>query len=454
MINSVYFVGAGGIGMSALVRYFLLQGIKVAGYDRTVSKLTEDLCREGADIHYEDNPNLIPQYCRNKKETLVVFTPAISTENKELTFFRKEGFTIRKRAEVLGLLTQSLKGLCVAGTHGKTTTTSMLAHILHESHVKCNAFLGGIAKNYDTNYLFSRESPYVVIEADEYDRSFLHLHPFATVITATDADHLDIYGTEGSYLEGFSNYTTLIQSGGTLIIHRDLKMKENLSNGVKKYDYSRSEGDFHAENIRIGEGHIIFDFVSPFENIKDVELGVPISINIENGIAAMALAQIAGASSDEIRNAMQSFKGVVRRFDFCLRNNHHVLLNDYAHHPAEIKQSILSIREVFNGRKLTGIFQPHLYTRTRDFYNEFAESLSLLDEVILTEIYPAREEPIKGVSSKLIYDKLQPSIEKHLIKKTDLINFIATEDTDVIMVLGAGDIVDYIPQIKELLERK
>ena len=453
-MKSVYFVGAGGIGMSALVRYFLSEGLVVAGYDRTACQLTEELRAEGADIHYEDNPVLIPAACRDRNETLVVYTPAIPATHKELTYFRENGFDIQKRAQVLGTLTRSMKGLCVAGTHGKTTTSSMTAHLLHQSHVGCNAFLGGITKNYGTNYLLSKKSDYVVIEADEFDRSFHHLRPYATVITATDADHLDIYGTEEAYLESFRHYTSLIQPGGALIIHRGLKMKEDLQEGVRRYDYSRDEGDFHAENIRIGGGRIVFDFVSPFGNIADVELGVPVSINIENGIAAMALAQIAGATAEEIRQAMASFQGVVRRFDFALKNDRHVLLSDYAHHPAEIRQSILSIREVFDGRKVTAIFQPHLYTRTRDFYRDFADSLSLLDEVILTEIYPAREAPIPGVTSQLIYDNLRPDMQKRIVRKEELPEVLRQEDFDVLVVLGAGDVDNMVPQFKQILEAK
>ena len=453
-MKSVYFVGAGGIGMSALERYFLSKGLVVAGYDRTSCQLTEELRAEGADIHYEDNPDLIPMACRDKEETLVVYTPAIPADHKELNYFRTNGFDIQKRAQVLGTLTRTMKGLCVAGTHGKTSTSSMTAHLLHESHVGCNAFLGGITKNYGTNYLLSDKSDYVVIEADEFDRSFHHLRPYATVITATDADHLDIYGTEEAYLESFRHYTNLIQPGGALIIHRGLKMKEDLQDGVRRYDYSRDEGDFHAENIRVGGGHIVFDFVSPFGNIANVELGVPVSINLENGIAAMALAQIAGATADEIRSAMASFQGVVRRFDFALKNDRHVLLSDYAHHPAEIKQSILSIREVFNGRKITAIFQPHLYTRTRDFYKDFADSLSLLDEVILTEIYPAREQPIPGVTSQLIFDNLRPDMQRRIVEKKDLPEVLRSEDFDVLVVLGAGDVDNLVPQFKEILEAK
>ena len=453
-MNAVYFVGAGGIGMSALVRYYLSQGIVVGGYDRTACSLTEELRAEGADIHYTDDPDLIPEACRRPESTLVVYTPAIPHDHKELSYFRDHQFRIMKRAEVLGTLTRTMKGLCVAGTHGKTSTSSMAAHLLHQSHVGCNAFLGGITKNYGTNYLLNRESPYVVIEADEFDRSFHHLRPFASVITATDADHLDIYGTEEAYLESFRHYSSLIQPGGALIIHRGLKMQEDLQPGVRRYDYARHEGDFHAENIRIGNGRIVFDFISPIESIANVELGPPPRLNIDNGIAAMALAQLAGAQAAEIREAMKTFAGVDRRFDFALRTDHHVLLSDYAHHPAEIAQSVRSIREVFTGKKISAIFQPHLYTRTRDFYKDFADSLSLLDEVILTEIYPARELPIPGVTSQLIYDNLRPDMQKRLVKKADLPDVVRQADFDVLIVLGAGDAVDYIPQLAEILKAK
>ncbi len=453
-IKSVYFVGAGGIGMSALARYFLHNGIFVGGYDKTPAELTERLREEGAQIHYEENVDLIPAECRDPQTTLVVYTPAIPAEHKELVWFRENGFEIHKRAQVLGTLTKQMKGLCVAGTHGKTTTTAMTAHLLYESHVGCNAFLGGITKNYGTNYLINPKSPFVVIEADEFDRSFHHLRPFASVITSTDADHLDIYGTEEAYLESFRHYTELIQPEGALIVHTDLKMKANPQKGVRVFSYSRTEGDFHAENLRIGNGRIIFDFVSPFENIKDVELGVPVSINIDNGIAAMALAQIAGATAEEIRRGMLTFSGVDRRFDFKLKNDRIVFLSDYAHHPAEIKQSILSLREVFSGRKLSAIFQPHLFTRTRDFYKDFAASLSLLDEVVLTEIYPAREQPIPGVTSQLIFDNLRPDMEKHMLCKEDLPNYVREHDFDVLVVLGAGNVDNYVPELTEILKKK
>ncbi len=453
-IQSAYFVGAGGIGMSALERYFLSKNIPVGGYDRTPTPLTEKLREEGANIHYTDDPEAIPEACRDHEHTLVVYTPAIPADHRELTWFRSQGFDVQKRAQVLGTLTRSMKGLCVAGTHGKTTTTAMTAHILHESHVGCNAFLGGITKNYGTNYLVDHTSPYVVIEADEFDRSFHHLTPYATVITATDADHLDIYGTKEAYLESFRHYTSLVRPDGVLICHRGLELHPAPQPGVRCFDYSRTEGDFHAENLKIGGGRITFDFVSPLGRIDHIELGVPVSINIDNGIAAMALAQIAGATPDEIRRGMLTYSGVERRFDFKIKNDRHVLLSDYAHHPAEIRQSILSLREVFDGRRLTGIFQPHLYTRTRDFYHEFADSLSLLDDVILLDIYPAREQPIEGVTSRLIYDQLRPGIRKRLCHKEELPDIVSREDFDVIVVLGAGDVDNYMTQLKDIIEAK
>lgn len=397
----------------------------MGGYDRTPSELTEKLKEEGADIHYEENTDLIPADFREATTTLVVYTPAIPAEHKELIYFRNNGFEIQKRAQVLGMLTRTEKGMCVAGTHGKTTTSTMAAHLLHQSHVKCNAFLGGISKNYGTNLLLDEESPYVVIEADEFDRSFHWLTPYATVITAVDSDHLDIYGTREAYLESFRKYTSLIRPDGYLIIKKGLELVPDVQPGVTIYTYSTEEGDFHAENIRIANGEICFDYVSPLGNIQDIQLGVPVYVNIENGVAAMALAQIGGADAEEIRKAMASFNGVDRRFDFKLKTDRMVFLSDYAHHPAEIKQSVSSIRTLYPDKKITAVFQPHLYTRTRDFYKEFADSLSLLDEVILLDIYPARELPIPGVSSQLIYDHLRPGIQKSLCKKEDLMNVLA-----------------------------
>ncbi|MBO4985418.1 MAG: UDP-N-acetylmuramate--L-alanine ligase [Bacteroides sp.] len=453
-IQSVYFVGAGGIGMSALIRFFLSRGKVVAGYDRTPTPLTARLIEEGAQIHYEENVDLIPASCKEKECTLVVYTPAIPHEHAELAFFRANGFEIQKRSQVLGTITRSSKGLCVAGTHGKTTTSTMAAHLLHQSHVGCTAFLGGISKNYGTNLLLSQNSPYTVIEADEFDRSFHWLSPWISVITSTDPDHLDIYGTKEAYLESFRHYTTLIQPGGALIIHQGLEMKADVQPGVKTYTYSRTEGDFHAENIRIGNGEIVIDFVAPDTRICDVRLGVPVSVNIENGVAAMAMAHLSGVTNEEIKQGMESFRGVDRRFDFKLKNDRIVLLSDYAHHPAEVAQSLKSIRELYEGRKITAIFQPHLYTRTRDFYQAFADSLSLADEVILTEIYPARELPIPGVSSELIYDRLRPGIEKSLIQKTEVLPLLANKQVDIVVILGAGDLESQMPQIIELLKNR
>lgn len=453
-LKSVYFIGAGGIGMSALVRYFLSKGKKVGGYDRTPSELTLKLIEEGADIHYEEAPEKIPSEFKNPGSTLVVYTAAMPEDHILLQYFRKHGFTIYKRAQVLGMLTRSSKGLCAAGTHGKTTTSTMTAHLLHQSPVGCDAFLGGISKNYGTNLLLSDNNAYVVIEADEFDRSFHWLSPYATIITSTDADHLDIYGTEEAYLESFNHYTSLIQPGGALIIREGIRLQPRLQEGVRLYTYSSESGDFHAENIRIGGGEIVFDYVSPLGNISDVQLGVPVAINIDNGIAAMALAQLSGVSNEDIKTGMASFRGVDRRFDFKIKTDKVVYLSDYAHHPEEIKQSILSMRALYEGKRLTGIFQPHLYTRTRDFYQEFADSLSLLDEVILTDIYPARELPIEGVSSQLIYDNLRPDIDKTLCKKEEVIDILKKKEIKVLMTLGAGDIENYAPQICEILNER
>ena len=453
-IKAVYFVGAGGIGMSAIARYFIRKGVVVAGYDKTPSELTKQLEREGALLHYEENIDEIPHACRDPKQCLVIYTPAIPAEHKELQYFRANGFTVEKRAQVLGTLTRTHKGLCVAGTHGKTSTSTMCAHIMHQGHIDCNAFLGGISKNYSTNYIISAESDYVVIEADEFDRSFHWLRPWMSVITATDPDHLDIYGTKDAYLESFRHYTTLIQPGGALIIHRGLEMHADVQPGVKVYEYSRTEGDFHAENIRIDNGTITFDFVSPIENVKDVELGQPVPINIDNGIAAMAMAQLAGCTAEELKYGMKTYRGVDRRFDFKINDSRHVLLSDYAHHPKEIYQSAKSIRELYKGRHITAIFQPHLYTRTRDFYRDFADALSQLDEVILTEIYPAREQPIEGVTSQLIYDNLRPGIEKSIIRKDDVLDLVKQRDFDVLVILGAGDLDNYMPQITKIIENK
>ena len=453
-IKAVYFVGAGGIGMSAIARYFIHRGIVVAGYDKTPSNLTKQLEKEGMLIHYTEDVTEIPHACKDPKTCLVIYTPAIPAEHKELIFFREGGFEIQKRAQVLGTLTRTHKGLCVAGTHGKTTTSTMCAHIMHQSSVDCNAFLGGISKNYGTNYILSDSSDYVVIEADEFDRSFHWLRPWMSVITATDPDHLEIYGTKEAYLESFRHYTELIQPGGALIIHTGLEMKPNVQEGVKVYEYSIDKGDFHAENIKIDNGNITFDFISPIECVKNVELGNPVPINILNGVAAMAMAQLNGCSAEELRYGMATYRGVDRRFDFAIKNDRHVLISDYAHHPKEIFQSAKSIKQLYSNRKITAIFQPHLYTRTRDFYKDFADALSQLDEVILCDIYPAREQPIPGVTSKLIYDNLAEGVEKSMVKTDEVLNLVKSRDFDVLVILGAGDLDNQVPKIAKILESK
>ena len=437
--------------MSAIARYFISKGVVTGGYDKTPTPLTEQLEREGMLIHYDENPDEIPHACRNRSSCLVIYTPAIPDSHKELAYFRAGGFEIQKRAQVLGTLTRAHKGLCVAGTHGKTTTSAMCAHIMHQSHIDCNAFLGGISKNYGTNHILSK-SDYVVIEADEFDRSFHWLRPWMSVITATDPDHLDIYGTKEAYLDSFTEYSSLIQPGGALIVHTGLEMRESLQPGVRRYEYSRDAGDFHAANIRIAGGDITFDFISPVETVRDIRMGQPVPINIENGVAAMAMAQLCGCTAEELRYGMSTYGGVDRRFDFRIRTDRLVLLSDYAHHPKEIFQSVSSIRELYRDRRITAIFQPHLYTRTRDFYKDFADSLSLLDEVVLCDIYPAREQPIPGVTSKLIYDSLREGVAKEMIRKEDVPGFVRSHDFDVLVVLGAGDIDNYMPQITKILQ--
>ena len=455
-IKAVYFVGAGGIGMSAIARYFLNKKLVVAGYDKTPSNLTHELEKEGMLIHYEENVDLIPEACKDAKTTLVVYTPAIPAEHKELVFFHENNFTIEKRAQVLGTLTRTHKGLCVAGTHGKTSTSTMCAHIMHQSHVDCNAFLGGISKNYGTNYILSDKSDYVVIEADEFDRSFHWLRPWMSVITSTDPDHLDIYGTKEAYLESFRHYTELIQPGGALIIHKNLEMKQHVQNGVKIYEYSQDEGDFHAENVRKGDGEIVFDFVSPKGTIKDVKLGVPVDINIENAVAAMAVCQLVGVPDDVMRNAVGTFLGPKRRFEFWLKEsgkNGKVIIDDYAHHPDELKASIRSVKDLYPNRRLTVVFQPHLYTRTRDFAPQFAEALSLADDVLLLDIYPARELPIPGVTSEIILKDIKCK-NKALCNKNSLVETIKNYNFDVLLTVGAGDICNYLPQICEVVKQK
>ncbi len=455
-ITSVYFVGAGGIGMSALARYFRAKGKQVAGYDKTPSDLTAALIDEDIRIHYADDISLIPEDCKHPDSTLVVYTPAIPETHTELNYFKTNGFTLMKRARVLGEITRTERGLCVAGTHGKTTTSSMLAHLLKQSHVDCNAFLGGILKNYNSNLMLSDKSDLAVIEADEFDRSFHWLNPYMAVITAVDPDHLDIYGTPAAYRESFEHFTSLIRPDGCLVMKKGLQLQPRLSEGTKLYTYSATEeADFFARNIRIGNGDILFDFVTPDGCIPDVKLGVPVKVNIENGVAAMALAWLNGVIPEEIRGGMESFAGPVRRFDFHLKKDDIVLLDDYAHHPAELKASIQSVKELYPDKKVTGIFQPHLYTRTRDFAADFAASLSLLDELILLDIYPAREEPIPGVTSQIIFDRVTIP-NKRMIRKEELLDLVQKEAAsfEVVLMVGAGNIDRLVEPVKQILEKR
>ncbi len=447
--DSLYFVGAGGIGMAALERYFLAMGKRVAGYDRTPSELTDALQREGVHIDFDEDPALIPADCRDPERTLVVYTPAVPDSHQGLTYFREHGFQVLKRAALLGIVTEHSRGLCFAGTHGKTTTSSMAAHILHSSGIGCNAFLGGVLRNYNSNFLLSKTSPFSVIEADEFDRSFHHLRPHIAVVTSTDPDHLDIYGTAENYLESFAHFTELIQPGGALIIHTGLALKPRVGDQVKTYTYSRDEGDFHAVNIRKGNGNITFDLVTPWETLKDVSLGVPVTVNIENAIAAMAACRLVDAPLEAMRDAIGTFMGPKRRFEFWLKEDGEhgkVMIDDYAHHPDELRASITSVRDLYPGRQLTVIFQPHLYTRTRDFAPGFAQALSLADEVILLPIYPAREQPIPGVASEMILENIT-SAKKYIYSKENLIKSIHLSNFDVLLTAGAGDIANLLPQI-------
>lgn len=451
--NKYYFLGIGGIGMSALARYYNVKGFQVAGYDRTETKLTMDLKAEGIEICYNENVNHIPANFTNPKNTLIVLTPAIPQDHPQLQYFKDHNFTILKRAQVLGEITKLSKGICIAGTHGKTTTSTITAHLLYQSQVSCSAFLGGIANNYNTNLLLSKDSNLVVIEADEYDRSFHQLSPYMAVITSADADHLDIYETPEAFRESFEHFTSLIRPGGALIMRQGINVNPKLQKGVKPYTYSMDEGgDFHAENIKIAKGEIHFDFVTPTDRIADVRLGVPVRINVENSVAAMALAWLNGVTAEELRVGISSFSGIYRRFNIVYKSEKTVYMDDYAHHPSELKASISSIKELYPGRKITGVFQPHLYTRTRDFADAFAESLSLLDELILLDIYPARELPIEGVTSEIILRNVKLE-NKTLCSKENLLPLLKEKQLDVLVTFGAGDIDKFVPLIKNQLKQ-
>jgi len=450
--NKYYFLGIGGIGMSALARYFNTKGFVVGGYDRTATKLTSDLETEGITICYDESVNYIPADFVDPKSTLIVLTPAIPQDHPQLLYFIENNFKILKRAQVLGDITRQSKGICIAGTHGKTTTSTITAHLLYQSQVTCSAFLGGISNNYNTNLLLSKDSNLVVIEADEYDRSFHQLTPYMAVITSVDADHLDIYDTPEAFRESFRHFASLITPGGALIMKKGIDLEPQLQKGVKLYRYSMDNGgDFYADKIKIAKGEIRFDFVTPTETIADVRLGVPVKINIENSVAAMALAWLNGVTAEELRVGISSFSGIYRRFNVVYKSEKVIYMDDYAHHPSELNASITSIRELYPGRKITGIFQPHLYSRTRDFAKEFAEVLSGLDELILLDIYPARELPIEGVSSENILSDVKLK-NKTLCSKENLLPLLKEKEIDVLVTFGAGDIDQLVPLIKNQLK--
>jgi UDP-N-acetylmuramate--alanine ligase len=450
--TNIYFIGIGGIGMSNLARYFVSKGKNVAGYDRTKSKLTEDLEGEGIAVHYADDVAAVPLDFLNKETTLVVRTPAVPEDHSELRFFRKNGYKILKRAQVLGEVSRSSRGLCIAGTHGKTTTTTMTAHLLKQSSVDCSAFLGGISNNYHTNLLLSDHSDLTAIEADEYDRSFHQLTPYMAVITSVDADHLDIYKTHAEYLESFARFTELIRPDGCLIIKKGLPLRYRVQEGVKVFFYSvKEKADFFAENVHYATGRLLFDFNYPGGKICDMELGVPVEVNVENAVAALALAHLNGVTDDELRQGLASFRGTWRRFDFQIRRDDFVYLDDYAHHPEELRASIRSIKALYPTKKITGIFQPHLYSRTRDFADQFAEVLSELDDLILLDIYPAREQPIPGVTSEMILEKVNLKL-KTITSLDNVFDVLSTKEPEILVTLGAGSIDTLVPLIKRRYE--
>ncbi len=457
MPEALYFVGAGGIGMTNLERYWLRHGARVGGYDRTPSDLTREMEQEGVSFTYTDDPAEIPEEFRNPEKTLVVYTPAVPADNRILSYFREGGFQVVKRAALLGKVTRHSDAICVAGSHGKTTTSSMIANILRDSEPGCNAFLGGVLRNTGSNLVLTPGSRISVIEADEYDRSFHHLTPYIAIVTSTDPDHLDIYGNEANYLESFAHFTELIRPGGLLIVHTGLKLHPRTQPGVRIATYSGGhEGDFHAEDITYGEGTLTFTLCGPEGlRIEDIRLGVPVEINIDNAVAAAAASLAAGATPEDVRRGLAGFKGARRRFEIWLDGTQDtpVLIDDYAHSPNEVKASIASVRKLYPGRRLSVIFQPHLYTRTRDFAPEFAEALSGADEVIMPEIYPARELPIPGVDSHLILGRVK-NAEKTYCERKDLLNLIKNSNFEILMTLGAADIDRLLPEIKHILESR
>ena len=464
-IHSVYFLGIGGIGMSALARYFNAMGKKVAGYDKTPTILTDELIAEGIDIHFEDHIRNIPTYIKalpfDVDNILIVFTPAVPKDHSEYVFFNLNGFNIKKRAEVLGMITQTEYTIAVAGTHGKTTTSSLVAHILKSAGLDPSAFLGGISQNYNTNLLlserlkvqndFSYKVHLVVVEADEYDRSFLTLHPEIALITSVDADHLDIYGDAGQVEESFSLFAKQVKS--KLILKKNIVSKINSDGKIPiTYAVNDDSADYFAHKIRIENGFYIYQIVTPFTVFENITLGLPGLHNVENSVAAVAIACQLNVSESVMRESLASFKGVRRRFDCHIKTEKLIYIDDYAHHPEELKAAISSAKEMYPGKKITGIFQPHLFSRTRDFADDFARSLDLLDECILMEIYPARELPIAGITSQMLLDKMKLS-DKRICQKEDLLAELANKNLEVLMTMGAGDIDTFIEPIKKQLTK-
>lgn len=447
--NHIYFIGIGGIGMSALARYFNHHGFKVTGYDRTETVLTKTLVSEGIDIHYNDDPSQIPN---DKEKTLVVFTPAIPSDMKELICVKEKGYRVLKRAQVLGLISQSKNCIGIAGTHGKTSITTLTAYIMHKSKVGCSAFLGGISKNYGTNYLLPNEdSDVMVVEADEFDRSFLQLSPDTALLTSMDADHLDIYGTDATIKETFETYLEMVPEEGTVVYKKGLNIKEKR---CKTYTYALedSSADFHAQNITIDQGAYIFDIHTPMGTIEGCKFTYPGKVNLENCIGATAVSLLNGVTPEEIKDIIPSYQGVKRRFDVQYEDSKVKYIDDYAHHPTEINATLDSIKALFPEKKITGIFQPHLFSRTQDFYKGFGQSLSKLDSLILLDIYPAREKPIDGVTSNLILTHCN-AIKKRIVAKNEVLKALDSEQFDILVTLGAGDIDTLVTPIREYLTR-
>lgn len=453
--DSVYFLGIGGIGMSAIARWFRHKGMRVAGYDKTPTPLTNELINEGMEIHFDDKIELIPGYI-TKEKTLVVLTPAIPKTHKEHAYLKESGFTILKRSEVLGLLTKNYKTIAVAGTHGKTTTSSLIAHILKSAGTNMVAFLGGITTNYESNLVMNGEvskDTWVVVEADEFDRSFLRLFPGIAVVTSADADHLDIYGDHLSMLSSYKEFISQITKKGNLIIHESIALLANEATHITKETYGMSRGQFFAGNITSDGGFFEFDLHGFDKKIEKIQLGVPGFHNMENAIAALLVAMKLGITETKIREALASFKGVKRRFEFVMKQKNLVYIDDYAHHPAEIEAFLKSLKEMYKGKKITVIFQPHLFTRTRDFAEGFSKSLSIADEVILLDIYPAREEAIPGVTSEMLFKDITSPV-KIMSSKADALKKLEALDIEILATVGAGDIDTLVKPIKEMLITK